>query len=261
MIIKIAVIVSYVVLLAILAAFIRFDMHDFTIKAIGAFTGAFFAFIFIRIGEILTKISERQKRHYAALVKLEHIFNRYLNDISDNIAQIEYISKIKQRADNSPPSLNYNRLEAFLIDDTILLDLANIAFINEMASFNVSLRKINSDMESINRSYDEIRQAALHRLIIPDSYVQNFELYVKRLGTVRAFLELLNDKLKRNLATVRLLVLRKPLFNRLLGFVFSGYQQMPAEIEITTELKRLEDEILETRQKSRQDINKIKKTA
>jgi len=261
MIIKIIVIVSYVVLLIILAAFIRFDMHDFTIKAIGAFTGAFFAFIFIRTGEVLTKLFERQRTHYAAMVKLEHIYNGYLNDISGNIFEIGEISKIKQHTNGQPPTLSYNRLETFVVNDDILLDLADIALINKLASFNFDLRKMNSSIDAANRLYDEIREAAIHHLITRDSYVQNFDSYVVKLRTAKAFLESLNDKSKRNLAMVRLLSKRKPAFNKLFGAIFSARQLMPLDKEIDAELKRMEDEVTEIRRKSREEINKICETS
>jgi len=252
----IVLIVLYLFLLIILAEFVRFDMRDAILKALGAFTGAFFAFLFIRIGEMLTKLYERQRTHYSALVKLEHIFYRYLNDISDNVSVIEEISKIKQRANNNPPTLSYNWLEAFIINDDILLDLANIALINEIASFNVNLRKINSDMESINGLYDEIRQAALHRLITPDSYIQNFEHYVTKLERVKAFLESLNEKSKRVLAIIRLLLKKRPAFNRLFGSLFPELRLLPSEKAIGAELDRVEEEIKEIRRKSREEINK-----
>lgn len=57
----ISVIGVYLLLLAAIVAFVRFDIHDATLKALGAFTGAFFAFLFIRVGEWLTRVYERQR--------------------------------------------------------------------------------------------------------------------------------------------------------------------------------------------------------
>jgi hypothetical protein len=254
----ISVIGVYLLLLAAIVAFVRFDIHDATLKALGAFTGAFFAFLFIRVGEWLTRVYERQRTHYSALVKLEHILNKYLTYISDNVAAIDEISKIRQRTNGNPPMLSYTRLDTLPIDENILLDLVNIQLINELASYHVDIRKINDDIESINGLYDEIREAFVHHLISPEVYVSNFDGYVKKLNLVKAFFFCLNEATNRNLAIIRILARQRPIFNRFLGNIFSKYQTMPPSKEIDTELIRLQEEEQETRRKSRERNNRIR---
>src|SRR3972149_10815612 len=57
----------------------------FNNSAVGAFLGAFFAFIFGIIAYDYTKRREKWKLHHDAVVKTEHLINRHLNRISGNI--------------------------------------------------------------------------------------------------------------------------------------------------------------------------------
>lgn len=44
-------------------------------SGIGAFMGAFFAFMFLIVGKIYEKFRERRKKHLDVLVKLEHMLH------------------------------------------------------------------------------------------------------------------------------------------------------------------------------------------
>src|ERR1700686_2046986 len=46
---------------------------------ISSFCGAFFAFIFVKIGDVLSRVSLRKKKGHDALVRLEHIGNENLS--------------------------------------------------------------------------------------------------------------------------------------------------------------------------------------
>src|SRR5689334_17309051 len=56
---------------------------------IGGFAGAFFAFLFVRLGEGLKRLLERQERNHSSLVKAEHYLNYCLSITGDNIFIIE----------------------------------------------------------------------------------------------------------------------------------------------------------------------------
>src|SRR4051812_269798 len=51
---------------------------------LGAFAGAFFAFLFVRFGDGLKKVYERKEKHHTSLVRLQHYFNECLSITADN---------------------------------------------------------------------------------------------------------------------------------------------------------------------------------
>jgi len=56
---------------------------------VGVFMGAFFAFLFVRFGEVLSKIYNRHAINETALVRFEHHFNNCIDRISYNVSIID----------------------------------------------------------------------------------------------------------------------------------------------------------------------------
>lgn len=59
-------------------------------QGFSAFAGAFFAFLFLRLAEFLSKIYQRQVKHYNSLVILETQLNELGGIIHDNIYLIPF---------------------------------------------------------------------------------------------------------------------------------------------------------------------------
>jgi uncharacterized membrane protein YdjX (TVP38/TMEM64 family) len=94
-----------VVILAFIATFcfilfqrIFFEQQiSYIDNSLAAFTGAFVAFLFVRLAEIFDRIFRRKSKHSDALVKMERIGNEYQNLISDNLFIIEDFTDIVHR--------------------------------------------------------------------------------------------------------------------------------------------------------------------
>ncbi len=114
---------------------------------ITAFGGAFFAYIFVKIGELTTRLSKREKLNLDTLVECEYILNDHLNRINTNInilnALIEIV-KVKS------PVVNYMKFKAVPIDKSILQNMKNLDFINDMFNYCVDLEKINEGLSLIS---------------------------------------------------------------------------------------------------------------
>ena len=228
---------------------------DYIDKAVGAFMGAFFAFLFIRIGDTFAKIYERQKKHYNALVKLEYICNDYLNIASDNIFIIDDFNKIAENAfRKDQPIIYMNKLHLFPLDKEIVLSLGNIDLVNEVFTFNTDLNKMNSSIETVNRFYEEIKDAFIQRKVDDQTYKVNVQICIGKLIELKKFLVDLEEKTERILAISRILSKDKLLLTH---FISKRYFTNKLEKKIPKEIEKLESEIAEVSTKSKKEIQEI----
>lgn len=234
--------------------FIQTDL-DYINNAIGAFMGAFFAFLFIRISEVFTKIYERKKRHNDALVKLEYIYNEYLNIISDNIFIIDDFIGISQDAiQKNQPFIYFNNLHQFPINKEIILDLYNIDLINEVFSFNSNINKINDSIDAVNRAYAEIKNIFIQKQIDYKTYEINVNMLIKKFQEIKKFLVALTEEDKEVIAMIRILLERKPLLIHLKEYFSDKLKK-----QIPEEIKKIEKEINTVETKDKKRINEILK--
>ena len=225
---------------------------------IGGFAGAFFAFLFLRIGEALTKVYERQNRHYNALVVLESMCNRYLNVISDNIFVINDFTKLAEEAlKENKPFIYFNVLHEFSLDKEITPNLSNLDLINDVFSFEMGIDKMNNSISSTNRFYGEIKSAFMQKNIDFETYKINVGILVSKLLELKAFLLDLERENKVIVARARILMKDKPLFTSFIH-IFSK-KRYPNDIESKTlqEIKEIDKEIEQVRMASQTKIDNI----
>jgi len=230
-------------------------------NATAAFMGAFFAFLFMRISDALTRIYERQVKHYNALVKLEHICNKYLNLISDNIFVIDDFIKITQQEaiQSNKPFIYFNVLHEFSIDKEITLNLINLELINEVFSFEVGIDKMNSSIGAVNRFYSDIKDAFLQKNIDFGTYKVNIQILIEKLKELKSFLLELEKENKQIAAKTRILIKDKPILTRLVCFISKKRFTDEMKREIPKELKKLETEIEINKEKSKTKIKEVLK--
>lgn len=226
----------------------------------GGFAGAFFAFLFLRLGEALTKIYERQNKHYNALVRLEHVCNRYLSIISNNVFVVDDFTTLAKKAlEENKPFIYFNVLHEFVLDEEIILSLSNLDLINDVFSFEMGINKMNNSISATNRFYGEIKSAFIQKTIDFDTYKVNVGILVSKLSELKAFLVDLERENKEIVATARILMKDKPIFTSLIHmFSKKGY---PNDIETKTiqEIKELDKEIEQVRAASQTRIDNILK--
>ncbi|MCX6765763.1 MAG: hypothetical protein NT136_02280 [Candidatus Moranbacteria bacterium] len=227
-------------------------------SAISAFMGAFFAFLFIRLADALTRIYDRQVKHYNALVKIERICNRYLNVISDNIFIIDDFINIAQDAiEYNRPFVYFNVLHEFALDEEISVDLMNLDLVNEVFSFETSVDKMNGSINSTNRFYSEIKKAFIQKHIDFETYKINIEILIKKVAELKVFLEDLESENKKIVVKTRILMKEKPIFTKIVHLIAAAKYPHNLTNEISIEMKKLEEEINETRKKSKARIDEI----
>jgi len=181
---------------------------------LGPFFGAFFAFIFVRLGEGLKRLYDRRIKHHDALVHLEH----YLNDASIRVDENRYMAEgfieVVGRSVSQPGvvAVSGNRLSSIPLDYALLLNLTNLDLINDLFGLFVDLRKLNDSAEALMRQYDQ----ALKSLGRPHQDVEEYRSNAERaLHGMRAlhhgFQETRSDLLLA-LAKVRVLARDLPFF-------------------------------------------------
>jgi len=184
---------------------------------VGAFAGAFFAYLFVRYGDAMKKVYDRKEKNHTSLVRLQHYFNDCLNTTSDNlyIASdcIDVFTDVRLQSGNHPVYMNV--FHQYTINTELIIGLTNLDLINEIASLNVSLKKMNETLATIDRAYGQIRDAFISKTITGGDYLENARRTRDRCKQVRPFLNQINDDLIHLFAIVQLLMKDQPFFVRL----------------------------------------------
>jgi len=127
--------------------------------AVGAFLGAFFAFVFGIIAYDYTKRREKWKAHHDAVVKTERLLNRHLNRISANIHLLKGALEAYKKGSFSENSLS----SVENID--LAIDFHNIEILNVYMDYQALVEMINNDLKSWNKSNDRQFTAALSGIV------------------------------------------------------------------------------------------------
>jgi len=223
-----------------------------------AFLGAFFAFLFVRIGDLFSDIYKRRKRHYTALVRLEYFLNECFVQHFDNINVIDgFISLIDETKDKSVIPFYANTFHPIEFDKNILLDLANIGLINEVAELFCDFKRANSDMATSTKIYNELKEGLIQKTISRVDFKQSVLYLAQRLAELKKFFINLDSKMERNCAVVRLLLEDKMLWKQAINKCWPN--SFPSEHLIREEMKKLSDERQQNIDKSKKEIEQILK--
>lgn len=151
----------------------RYHLPDYGIinflnnAGVGAFLGAFFAFIFGIVAYDYTKRREKWKLHHDTVVKAEYLINRHLNQISGNIFLLKGAMETYKKGIFSENVLSPVENPDFLHD------FHNIEIINTYAGYQSLVEKVNHDLQGWNRSNDRMFTAALSGVVPPADIAKN----------------------------------------------------------------------------------------
>jgi len=259
----------YYVLLLIVTAFVFILVANFfnqlfqanleyVNNILGAFMGAFFAFIFLRIAELFKDAQRRIREHHNALIRLDYLFNDYHNIISDNDSTIDrLIEKVKDSLEkNYLLDYHYN-FRSFPIEKETLLKLMNIDLINRLYSLNVSLTKMNDDLNTMDKAYLKLKQLRLEKRIGPEVYKINMQNYLEQVSEVRSFISEFEGKIIGIHAIVRILIAKKSIFIQFNPFISKRRFPKNLENELIDEKKKLLAEMKKIQDESRKEIKKV----
>lgn len=213
------VVVSFVAaIVAASAAWVFWDAwkasdRDAFRALVGAFAGAFFAYVFVRFADGFKKVYDRKEKNHTALVRLQHYINDCLNITNDNLFIADDCVKIfsEQRLRAGELSIYMNVFHEYPIDRELLIGLTNIKFLNEVYSLNVEFSKLNASLATVDRAYAQVRDAFVAKHVDAAVYLLNVRRTRERCAELRGYLLQTKQELIRLFAVTNLL-LRDPPF-------------------------------------------------
>ncbi len=237
-------------------------MNQLYIEGFSAFAGAFFAFLFLRLAEFLSKIYQRQVKHYNSLVILVTQLNELGGIIHDDLYLIPPFKK-----GITSGNIYFSKLRPLPIDRSHYENLYDIDLINDLFSFNYQLRKLNDDIDSLGEGYAEIKNAYIQHNIQRPDYLINAQITAELLTALEIFLKDMEERTVQLMAKVRLMSKKDmPLGTRIMQWFIKTSGSKIKKSEIESEAEKLHAEIEETKTASQKEINeaikkyKLKKT-
>jgi len=142
----------------------------------GALWGAFFAFLFGLLTYVITKRRERFIQHKNALVKLERVLNKHLDDM----ALIEAIIVDGQKT-LSQSKVMSNRLFDLQLPDNFDMEIGSIDLINKFFIYRSNVEHLNFNSRSTNHALTRLEDLFINGQPVPR---ENFN-FIK--GTLETF--------------------------------------------------------------------------
>ena len=221
------------------------------IQGFAAFTGAFCAFLFLRLNEFLTKLYQREVKHYNSLVNLETQLNEIGGIIHDNLYILPNFIKIIRSG-----NVYFNNLHSIPVDKSHYQNLYDLNLLNDLFSYNYQARKLNDDIKTVTAGYQEIKKAFIQKNINKNDYLVNSQILAKNLKLIEIFLINLQKKTIKMLARARIKIRHdKPLGTKLQSlFILSSKIEKQ---ELKNEIIKLNKEIEETKTTSQKEIEEV----
>lgn len=233
-----------------------FDKNsNFLVSGTAAFLGAFLAFLFVRLGDFLSKVYTREVMHYNSLVTLGTELNELIGMIDSNLYLMPNFKKAIKEG-----NIYWSRLRILPINKTHLNELYDINLINKVFEFNHEVRSLNNDIENLMEGYNDLKNAFINKHIAVEHYVQNAVLISKQIDLLEKFLTDLSNKVQVLFARVRLQQEKdKPLGTKIMEFFIHTSGSKITQKEINKEVNKLKKELADSRAKSKREIDAILK--
>jgi hypothetical protein len=139
----------------------------------GAFLGAFFAFLFVRLGAALTAIFERREKGRNTLIAIQHHLREVINNLHDNIYVIDKLTDYEKTLRAGQPAIFMNTFTPVPPMNTLIITLMNLDLINELAEFDVEIRKLNQSMRTWERGNEKILDSFISKQLDQTSFFVN----------------------------------------------------------------------------------------
>jgi hypothetical protein len=224
----------------------------------GAFAGAFFAFLFVRLAEFLNLIYKRQAKNRSALIKLEHNLNECLNIINDNIFVIDnYISIFREYRPEDRARLFSNEFLMIPIDKDIPIELTNIEYINEVFILQDNLRRLNVSMSSLNKMTEGLGKYFIEKNLDHTTYVVNMTANMQKYEELKKFLLETQKDTIGVMASGRIQLRRTPFIFQIIHFLIKTKFTSSTQKEKEKEINALMSEIKEMGDQSEERIHSV----
>ncbi len=230
---------------------------EMIVQFLGAFAGATFTFLFIRLAEALNKIYEREVKNYNALVKLQLVLNFNLNAIFLNRRNIgRFRDVLNKTKETKIITINPTKFESLMLLDEFISELYYPDLINELFHFNIGLYKTNQDTSVPNETYLSFADQCCQRNDF-NTYLHNLSLLVDNMSDLESYFKHLDQETIMLVAKLRVLARKKPLFIRIMFKVISTKLPKNLAKEVENEKSVVEKEIKEITTESQKEKRRI----
>ena len=225
---------------------------------LSGFAGAFFAFLFICITAVFSRIYQREVRNQICLFRLYHFVNLAIQALSDNLLSIESFTKtVKKLSINNNIYFWQGHLGDIPVDTSIAQDLWNADLLNETISLMFGLQKAKSSLDTLFTIYKDNRASFQNGQIGKENFISNCRELCSNMKKVENFLKLNRNECFDVAATARVLMKRKPIVSYIHKFLSDQNLSSRQRIMIIKERDQIKKEIEEIRLKSELKIKEI----
>jgi len=196
---------------------------------VGAFSGAFFAFLFGIISYRIIKRFERFIQHRNALITLDRLLNEHIDLIGLNRTGALNTSPILRNH-----KLTHNRLIKLPVRKELNTELGSLDIANRYFSYERGVYRTNVDSQSLNYTLTRFEDVMIGGGVLPG---ENWHYIVGAIDQVPGHLDKLETETKLLLSLVRIHI------RRLAGRGI-WYANTHKDLDITVTNKELADEIL-----------------
>jgi len=235
----------------------------FLTAILGAFAGALFAFLFVRLAEGMTKHFDRKRRNLNALVRIQHHLNDYLNRIGENDFIMEgflgpYTVEVKGRLH---PNVYMQRLKPFPIDKEPILDLTNLDFINDLFGYYEDLLKLTDSMETVNDMYRNTVSSLVQQKAPAEMFEERLSMIRPNIKELREFFEESTSDTELLLAKAVQLAEEQPFLNWLSKVFTRMHYSKRFKEKLPSTLRRIQTDRKDIMEASREKIRRVKRRA
>jgi hypothetical protein len=226
----------------------------------GAFYGALFAFIFVRLGEALNRLYQAGKESRKALGLVQFNLNEALSITDDNIFVLQewrrfYVAFTRRGGAEVPVFANH--MERIPSSKDVFIDISNIGLVNELFSLESNIRKLNDSLETWEQAYQDAKKLFMTDQRTLATYIANTDRANAEVAGLETFLRALIDETMLALAAVRILLEDRPFLAKMYSWITPDRYVGPEHPIRLVELKKLQAEAQEISRESRKRINSL----
>jgi hypothetical protein len=223
-------------------------------SALGAFFGAFAAFIFGLIAFYLQKKFERYWKHKNSVVEIEHLLQDHLDQSAANQFLLNGAIETLQRH-----HMTYTLLTQLRLSEDINLRVGDLELLNKYFDYKEPVVKVNHGMKTWEGMNTQLHQTIISNPTLPAPIVhQNMNHLKEQAQSLLKFMAALDKDTEYLLGYVRVYMRKdKHIWSLWLHKKRYSDAEFVSEDEIQSEIKILESEIREISEKSKERIQKI----
>ena len=149
-------------------------MSDYLLPVVSGFSGAFFAYVFVRITDFAKAIIIRKHDHLRSLRNLHLLFVDLGNGIHFNVEQIQdYLGDLKRQEGKEEPIYSIYRPYPLDVRNYSIDGLKNLDLLNDVIHYKYKATELNSILNSFCKINDLYRDKSIGNPDFHREYIEH----------------------------------------------------------------------------------------